>query len=81
MGESTTFGWRVRDDETYPYHLMRELNRTAPSIYVVNGGVPSYTSAQVYRYLKEILEGKILSPRAVVIDIMWNDLWYSSADP
>lgn len=47
LGCSTTFGWGVRDEETYPArlgHYLREKGHD--SVEVVNGGQPGYTSFQ-----------------------------------
>ncbi len=78
LGESTTFGWGVKEDETYPFFLMHRFTETDDSVYVVNGGVPSYTSSQTLAYLKEILIKGDLRPDIVVINILWNDIWYST---
>jgi lysophospholipase L1-like esterase len=78
MGESTTFGWMVKDNETYPYYLAQELQKKYPSTQVINAGIPSYTSSQVLAYLKEILTKKTIHPNIILINIMWNDIWYST---
>lgn len=47
MGCSTTFGWGVKDDETYPAVLERLLHERGYSgVEVVNAGQPGYTSFQ-----------------------------------
>jgi lysophospholipase L1-like esterase len=47
LGCSTTFGWGVRDEETYPARLGALLRDDgADHIEVVNGGQPGYTSFQ-----------------------------------
>lgn len=51
LGGSTTFGWGVKDSDTYPSLLEALLNdrctpKFASRIEVVNGGVPGYVSAQ-----------------------------------
>lgn len=74
MGESTTFGWDVHNDQTYPYYLQKQL----PTARVINAGVPSYTSSQVLQYLKEILQQKHISPDLILVNILWNDIWYST---
>lgn len=77
LGESTTFGWNVVDDECYPAQLQVYLDEHADEpVWVVNAGVPSYTSLQANLYLDELLE--TLDPQVVLINIMWNDIWYSS---
>jgi len=77
VGESTVFGWDVADEESFPAQLGRYLASRAPdSVCVVNAGVPSYTSAQTLIYLRDLVVD--LKPDLVLIDIMWNDIWYSS---
>ncbi len=80
LGESTTFGWGVDDNETYPYFLTRELSQTQSKLQVINGGVPSYTSAQVLVYLDEILDKSTVHPDMVLVNILWNDIWYSTVE-
>jgi len=47
MGCSTTFGWGVKDTETYPAQLQaRFLANGHPDVEVINGGQPGYTSFQ-----------------------------------
>ncbi len=77
MGESTTFGWGVQDHETYPAHLAQMFPRE-DQVAVVNGGVPSYTSSQVRIYLQEILDRHLVTPDLVLINILWNDIWYAT---
>ena len=57
MGESSTFGWGVSDSESCPARLQRALERMpgTPPVWVINAGVPSYTSPQVLLYLKQLL--------------------------
>ena len=77
LGESTTFGWGVGEEETYPYFLMQSFG-PEDNVQVINGGVPSYTSSQVLAYLKEILASNLLSPQWILVNILWNDIWYST---
>lgn len=77
LGESTTFGWGVKDNETYPFYLMGHFFEKDKA-YVVNGGVPSYTSSQVLEYLKEIIAKGELAPDIILINSLWNDIWYST---
>jgi len=77
VGESTTFGWKVGDGETYPHQLQGYLRRAgADSVCVINAGVPSYTSLQTRIYLGELLPR--IKPQLVIVNIMWNDIWFSS---
>ena len=77
LGESTTFGWGVGNGDTYPAQLQALLAAQGRQVRVINAGVPSYSSSQVLRYLDELLAtGK--KPERVLINIMWNDVWYST---
>ena len=78
LGESSTFGWGVYDGEDYPSRLTKVLHeRGLKDAYVVNGGVPSYTSNQVVLYLRELLPS--LKPDLVLVSIFWNDVFFSTA--
>ncbi len=47
MGCSTTFGWGVADNETYPAQLQAILHeRGFQNVHVINAGQPGYTSFQ-----------------------------------
>lgn len=48
LGGSTTYGFAVGDDETYPVQLERVLRERRPDldVEVVNAGVESYTTAE-----------------------------------
>ena len=76
-GDSTTFGWRVSEGEHFPAHLARLLRaRLATKTWVVNAGVPSFSSAQVLRKLERDLP--LIEPKIVVVTMPWNDMWYSA---
>lgn len=77
FGESTTFGWNVANAGTYPFLLQEYLRANGvDSACVINAGVPSYTSLQTRYYVEEVIE--TLAPDVVMINVMWNDIWYSS---
>jgi len=69
IGGSTTYGVGVNDEETWPYHLSKELGA---DFHVINMGVPGYSSAenliQTERYLAE------LQPALAIYLIGLNDL-------
>lgn len=70
-GCSNTFCEGVRDDETWPYHLSRELG-----VRVVNAGVSSYGYDQIgLRLLDEIDRVK---PDYVIVAIIWQDIVFRS---
>ncbi len=55
LGCSTTFGWGVNDEETYPYLLEQNLKADGHNIEVINGGQPGYTSFQgLWLWQKEL---------------------------
>jgi lysophospholipase L1-like esterase len=78
-GDSTTFGWLVEDGEDFPAQLSRRLQGRGGRALAINGGVPSYTSAQVLWKLREDLPR--IEPDVVIVTMPWNDMWYSSFSP
>jgi lysophospholipase L1-like esterase len=79
VGESTTFGWKVGDGETYPQQLQDYLRGAGvDSVWVINAGVPSYTSLQTLLYVRELLPR--IKPHLVIVNEMWNDIYCSSRD-
>jgi len=83
IGESTTFGWQVNNAATYPAQLTKiateqhtRINNKIP--YFINAGIPSYTSSQTLAYLEEMLSIGQVQPDMILLNIMWNDIWYSS---
>jgi lysophospholipase L1-like esterase len=73
LGESTTFGWKVRAAETYSALLEQRLGTVAGRrVRVVNGGAPAYTSLQGLVFLRD--EGPALAPDAVLVYFGANDL-------
>jgi lysophospholipase L1-like esterase len=80
LGESTTFGWAVADDESYPSHLETILNASSAdkNFVVVNAGVPSYSSRQVLLYAEQLLTR--FQPEVVLVNTLWNDLFYSALE-
>jgi len=55
LGESTTFGVNVSDDETYSARLEQFLQATRPNgrVTVINAGVSAYSSFQSVTYLEQ----------------------------
>lgn len=80
LGDELTFGWGVRDDETYPARLEAELHARWPSCgRVVNGGVPGYTSYQGLMLLREL--GGALRPAVVAAAFHLNDALLDGPGP
>jgi lysophospholipase L1-like esterase len=78
LGASSTFGWLVREWETFPVYLEDQLAARLPDeppYLIINAGVPSYSSTQILRYLEELLPR--YRPRLVLLNVFWNDLLYS----
>jgi lysophospholipase L1-like esterase len=72
LGDSCTWGYRVREEESYPEILQRLLDRRAPGRYqLINAGVPRYTSYHGVLYLSE--QGLALKPAIVLIGFQFND--------
>lgn len=46
LGCSTTFGWGVDDEQTYPARLEGILNQAGHAVEVINGGQPGHSSFQ-----------------------------------
>jgi len=71
LGESTTFGFGVGEDETYAARLQALLDEQPGRHSVVNAGVPAYTLFQSTIYLAE--RGLALEPDVVAIYHLAND--------
>lgn len=72
LGGSTTYGWQIEDEESYPAQLERILQADDPQIEVINGGVPSYTTWNTLSNLA--FRGVELEPDIAVIYHGWNDV-------
>lgn len=73
LGESTTFGTAVSDDETYSARLEALLQARSPDrhVVVINAGVPAYSSFQSLTYLEH--QGLALQPDVVLFYHELND--------
>jgi len=78
LGESTTFGSGVENEQTYTALLARELDPLLPGREVtsINGGVPAYSSFQSLRYFEE--RGLELDPDMLILYHELNDYLPSS---
>ena len=81
IGDSTTFGWGVDDNGTYPVQLEQGLKATFPGSHleVVNGGVGAYDLRHAARLLRHF--GPTFEPDIVVVGVYWNDLPYHIGPP
>jgi lysophospholipase L1-like esterase len=72
LGDSVTFGARVRTDETYPHQLEVALARAGLKWRVLNGGVTGYDPAQEADWLE--IFGLDLQPDAIAVGFCGNDV-------
>lgn len=74
LGDSVTFGDGLAEGLTIPDQLRGELNNwfSAPSIEVLNAGVPGYSTFQSAGYYR--LRGKLLEPDLVLLGFCFNDV-------
>ena len=72
MGCSTTFGWGVEDDESWPARLEHYLHAAGhTNIEVINGGQPGYSTYQGMRFWEEF--GSQYDPDLVVLGFVIQD--------
>lgn len=73
LGDSTMFGWGVKQDETIARHVEEALNKDAPDAFVdvINAGVGNYNTAMEVAYFLE--RGMAFKPDIVVLNYFIND--------
>jgi lysophospholipase L1-like esterase len=75
LGDSTTFGWGVRQTDTAAKFLERKLNEHLPPGYdkveVINAGVGNYDTVQEVRYYETF--GREFHPDLVILVFFIND--------
>jgi lysophospholipase L1-like esterase len=69
LGDSVTFGFKVRGEQSYPARLAALLGHAE----VLNAGVPGYSSLQGVRCFRRDLMR--LKPDLVIVSFGRNDLW------
>lgn len=74
LGDSVTFGYRVRDDEPFPLLTGRDLNARNPERMVVplNAGTGGFSPWQEYEFL--VRYGLDLEPDLVLVCFVLNDV-------
>jgi lysophospholipase L1-like esterase len=81
LGDSTTFGLGVEDDQTWPAILQQRLRAELPGgVEVINAGVPGYTAYQGLRYFE--MHAASLRPDLVLATFGFNDAdsWGTRSD-
>lgn len=74
LGDSITFGWGVRAEETFARQLEQDLNALLdgrPAVEVINSGVGNYNTRQEVSYFRE--RGRRYDPDLVVLAYFIND--------
>ena len=75
LGDSTTFGWGVLEEDTVAKILERELNRTAVAggrrFEVLNAGVGNYNTVQEYTHY--LTYDRVFHPDLVILEYFIND--------
>lgn len=75
LGDSTTFGWGVREEDTAAKFLERKLNAHLPPGYdkveVINAGVGNYDTVQEVTYYQT--RGRAFHPDLVILVFFIND--------
>jgi lysophospholipase L1-like esterase len=73
LGDSSIFGWEVKDDEVFTAVLDKELG---PKVQAINGAMPGYSTEQSLLVLKT--KGLMFKPDLVIISNMWSDCMIST---
>ena len=76
LGDSTTFGWRVEEPDSFPAKLQARLNGTgqaADAWTVINAGVPGYSSYQLRLLADELVPR--CKPEVLVVCVGNNEAW------
>ena len=73
LGDSSTFGWRMNYEQTFPYLLQKMLTKNlSKDVRIIIGGIPGYSSFQSLLLFKEI--SRKINPDIVVIYLSNNEL-------
>ena len=71
-GDSSIYGWGVKDNETYAVYLERELRRRFRNpIEVINLGVPGYSTEQTIKLLEQY--GWNYQPDLLIVSNIFSD--------
>ncbi len=67
VGDSTVFGWGVRDEAAFPYLLAHQDSLN--NFNIINMGVPSYSIGHIVQVLEEKVP--LYKPKIVFVAILW----------
>lgn len=67
VGDSTVFGWGVKDEETFVYKL--SIDPVFDRFNVINMGVPSYSLSNIVATIRNVVPK--YNPEIVVISVLW----------
>ncbi|MEW6742511.1 MAG: GDSL-type esterase/lipase family protein [Planctomycetota bacterium] len=75
LGDSTPFGWRVAEEESFPARLEEHLGGRGNALpwHGLNAGVPGYSSHQVRVQATSLIER--FHPQVVIVCIGNNESW------
>lgn len=76
LGDSFTWGWGVKVEDTFAKVLEKQLGRELPEIEVINAGVTGYGTDQELLWLEKI--GYKFEPDIVIVFFFVNDLMDNS---
>jgi len=75
LGNSCTFGWGMKENQTYARQLEKLINAdvSLPNVEIINAGIPGYSSLQGQRFfISDIIN---LQPDIIMLMFGWNDQW------
>jgi lysophospholipase L1-like esterase len=71
LGDSVTFGWGVRAEETFSRRLQDDFTRAGMPVEVINAGVGNYNTSMEVAYF--LAEGHRFEPDIIVLNYFIND--------
>lgn len=71
VGDSSVYGFGVRDDEVFSSLLEHELADAAPGVEVINGATPGWSTFQTLNMLD--MRGWALRPDLLIVGNLWSD--------
>lgn len=78
IGGSTAQCYYLDDHKTWPYALQGKLKSMFPKTWVGNGGISGHSTRAHILFVREAISK--IKPKAVILMVGINDLWYSMND-